>query len=88
VGGLVGGFDARFLGFTGAYTVVDGTGDRLSDNPVACVMASAVFDPILVYLLAYRHKTRALWQFSKHNACLILLGSCICITGRSSISEH
>ena len=71
-----------------AYTVVDGAGARLSGNPMAYVLASAVFEPILVYLLAYRHQTRALWLFSKHNAGLIVLGSSISITGTRRRSAH
>ena len=68
-----------------AYTVVDGAGARLSGNPMAYVLASTVFEPILVYLLAYRHQTQAIWQFSKHNAGLIVLGSSISITGYSMV---
>jgi drug/metabolite transporter (DMT)-like permease len=68
-----------------AYTVVDGAGARLSGNPTAYVLASAVFEPILVYLMAYRRQTQELWQFSKHNAGLIVLGSAISITGYSMV---
>lgn len=68
-----------------AYTVVDGAGARLSGNPMAYVLASAVFEPILVYALAFRQQTKALWQFSKHNAGLIVLGSTISITGYSMV---
>lgn len=68
-----------------AYTVVDGAGARLSGNPMAYVLVCAVFEPILVYLLAYRQQTRALWQFSKLNAGLIVLGSSISISGYAMV---
>lgn len=68
-----------------AYTVVDGIGARLSGNPLAYVLVSAFFEPILVYLLAYRRQTRDLWQFSKTNAALIALGSSISIAGYSMV---
>lgn len=41
--------------------------------------------PILVYLLTYRHQTQALWQFSKHNAGLMVLGSADSITSHSMV---
>lgn len=68
-----------------AYTVVDGIGARLSGNPLAYVLVSAFFEPILVYLLAYRRQTGDLWQFSKTNAALIALGSSISIAGYSMV---
>lgn len=68
-----------------AYTVVDGIGARLSGNPLAYVLVSAFFEPILVYLFAYRRQTRDLWQFSKTNAALIALGSSISIAGYSMV---
>lgn len=68
-----------------AYTVVDGAGARLSGNPLAYVLVCAVFEPILVYLLAYRQQTRALWHFSKHNAVLIVLGSVTSISGYAMV---
>ncbi len=68
-----------------AYTVVDGTGARLSGNPVAYVLAAAVFEPVLVYLLAYRNQTRKLVQFSIANIGLIVLGSVISIAGYSIV---
>lgn len=68
-----------------AYTVVDGIGARLSGNPLAYVLVSAFFEPILVYLFAYRRQTGDLWQFSKTNAALIALGSSISIAGYSMV---
>lgn len=68
-----------------AYTVVDGIGARLSGNPLAYVLVSAFFEPILVYLLVYRRQTGDLWQFSKTNAALIALGSSISIAGYSMV---
>jgi drug/metabolite transporter (DMT)-like permease len=68
-----------------AYTVVDGAGARLSGNPVAYVLAAAVFEPILVYLLAYRSQTRELFRFSSANIGMILLGSVISIAGYSIV---
>lgn len=68
-----------------AYTVVDGIGARLSGNPLAYVLVSAFFEPILVYVLAYRRQTGALWRFSKNNAALIVLGSSISIAGYSMV---
>lgn len=68
-----------------AYTVVDGAGARLSGNPLAYVLASALFEPFLVYLLAYRNQTRELLRFSKNHAGLIVLGSVISIAGYSIV---
>lgn len=64
-----------------AYTVVDGAGARLSGNPLAYVLLSAVFEPVLVYVFAYRNQTRQLWAFSKANIGLVALGSVISISG-------
>lgn len=68
-----------------SYTVVDGAGARLSGNPLAYVLLSAVFEPVLVYVLAYRNQTRQLWAFSRANAALIGLGSVISIAGYSIV---
>jgi drug/metabolite transporter (DMT)-like permease len=72
-------------GVIAAYTVVDGAGARVSGNPLAYVLLSAVFEPILVYVLAYRHQTSQLWAFSKANAGLIVLGSVISVTGYAMV---
>ena len=72
-------------GVIAAYTVVDGAGARVSGNPLAYVLLSAVFEPILVYVLAYRHQTSQLWAFSKANASLIVLGSVISVTGYAMV---
>jgi drug/metabolite transporter (DMT)-like permease len=61
----------------GAYTVVDGAGARVSGNPLSYVLLSAVFEPILVYVLAYRNQTKQLWSFAQAHAGLIVLGSVI-----------
>lgn len=68
-----------------AYTVVDGAGARLSGNPFAYVMLSAVFEPILVYALAYRDQTNQLLIFSRSNAFLIVFGSVISLAGYAMI---
>jgi drug/metabolite transporter (DMT)-like permease len=68
-----------------AYTVVDGAGARLSGNPLAYVMLSAVFEPILVYALAYRDQTNQLFIFSRSNAFLIVFGSVISLAGYAMI---
>lgn len=68
-----------------AYTVVDGAGARLSGNPLAYVMLSAVFEPILVYALAYRDQTSQLLIFSRSNAFLIVFGSVISLAGYAMI---
>lgn len=68
-----------------AYTIVDGAGARLSGNPLAYVMLSAVFEPILVYALAYRDQTSQLLIFSRSNAFLIVLGSVISLAGYAMI---
>ena len=72
-------------GVIAAYTVVDGAGARVSGNPLAYVLLSAVFEPILVYVLAYRQQTPQLWAFSKANAGLIVLGSVISVTGYAMV---
>jgi drug/metabolite transporter (DMT)-like permease len=72
-------------GVIAAYTVVDGAGARLSGNPLAYVLLSAVFEPVLVYVLAYRQQTSQLWAFSKANAGLIVLGSVISVTGYAMV---
>lgn len=63
-----------------AYTVVDGAGARLSGNPLAYVLLSAVLEPILVYVFAYRHQTHQLWVFSKVHMGMLALGSLISIS--------
>jgi uncharacterized membrane protein len=68
-----------------AYTVVDGAGARESDNPVAYVLAAAVFEPVLVYLLAFRNQTRELLRFSSAHSGTIVLGSVISMAGYSII---
>lgn len=68
-----------------AYTVVDGAGARLSGNPLAYVLLSAVFEPILVYALAYRNQTSQLLLFSRSNAFLIAFGSAISLAGYAMV---
>ena len=68
-----------------AYTVVDGAGARLSGNPLAYVLLSAVFEPILVYALAYRNQTSQLLLFSRSNAFLIVFGSAISLAGYAMV---
>ncbi len=68
-----------------AYTVIDGAGARLSGNPLAYVLLSAVFEPILVYALAYRNQTSQLLLFSRSNAFLIVFGSAISLAGYAMV---
>lgn len=68
-----------------AYTVVDGAGARLSGNPLAYVLLSAVFEPILVYALAYRNQTSQLLLFSRSNTLLIIFGSAISLAGYAMV---
>lgn len=72
-------------GVIALYTVVDGAGARVSGNALSYVLLSAVFEPILVYALAYRQQTQVLWSFSKAHAGLIVLGSVISIAGYSMV---
>lgn len=68
-----------------AYTVVDGLGARASNNPVAYVFASALFEPFLVLLLGFRKQSHHIKSFVLSNFPLILLGSLVSLTGYSIV---
>jgi drug/metabolite transporter (DMT)-like permease len=68
-----------------AYTVVDGLGARASQNPVAYVFTSALFEPILVLLLGFRGQSSQIKTFVLNNYWVILLGSIVSLAGYSIV---
>jgi len=68
-----------------AYTVVDGLGARAAGNPLSYVFASALFEPLLVFWLGFRHQTAQLKTFFVRNIRLIVLGSVVSLSSYSIV---